>query len=72
MPESITDATYHVSIWDDPPTYVCLVCNAVGMTVEGVTAHLQQTHGLPALPTPMIPALETMRAHAATQTEGSA
>jgi hypothetical protein len=52
---------YHISIWDEPPTYVCLRCPAVGMTLPEVSLHVQVDHGELPLPTPMIESLLAMR-----------
>ena len=44
---------YHISLWDEPVTYLCLPCNASGMTLPDVEAHLTTVHSLTPLPTPL-------------------
>ena len=53
-PTTSTDATYHISIWDEPlPTYACMLCNeGRGFSMEEVTQHLAEVHQAPAIPTP--------------------
>jgi hypothetical protein len=57
--------TYHLAIWDTPPTYVCLLCNAAsGLTFAVLAIHLETVHRAPLVPSPTIPALRALRAAA--------
>ena len=62
-PTTSTDATYHISIWDEPlPTYACMLCNeGRGFSLEEVTQHLAEVHQAPAIPTPFQDQLLAMR-----------
>jgi hypothetical protein len=53
MPLDWTGPNYHISLWDEPVTYLCLPCNASGMTLPDVETHLTSTHGLTPTPTPL-------------------
>jgi hypothetical protein len=49
-----TNPTYHISLWDDPPLYVCQVCvpqPAEKMSLDAVLEHVPLMHGVPAVPT---------------------
>lgn len=54
----MADATpnYHISLWDDPPAYVCLLCGGMPpatMTLEAVCAHVGTVHSAVPVPTPL-------------------
>jgi len=47
---------YHISLWDDPPAYVCLLCGGqppATMTLEDVQAHVTTVHQTSPVPTPL-------------------
>jgi hypothetical protein len=43
--------TYHVRVWQPIPTYLCLFCSAEHDTLEELTPHLLEAHGLTPVPT---------------------
>jgi len=61
----MADATYTLSIWDTPPSHVCLLCNTFRhATLVALTTHLADAHNTTPIPHPTIPALEALRAAA--------
>lgn len=49
-------SNYHISLWDEPPTYLCLICieqPPVKRSLAEVQAHVITAHGIEAVPTPM-------------------
>jgi hypothetical protein len=53
VPLEWTGPNYHISLWDTPVTYLCLPCNASGMTLAEVETHVTTTHSLTPIPTPL-------------------
>jgi len=50
MPMEWSGPTYHISLWDTPPTYLCLVCNLRDVSLATIEAHIPTEHQLEALP----------------------
>jgi hypothetical protein len=53
LQEAWSGPNYHISLWDTPVTYLCLPCNAGGMTVAEVESHVTSAHSLTPEPTPL-------------------